>query len=145
MSSDGTPGYPAPDTACIVVTFTRRMPNCAQRRERHREDDRRAIGIGDDHALPALGLSLLLEQAQVRGVDFGNEQRHERVHAVAARVAQHDVAGRGELVLELVGGLGIERREDDLRPRPGHAAVHGHRRGPPSGMGVARRHGAASA
>jgi len=27
MSSEATPGYPAPDTACIVVTITDRMPN----------------------------------------------------------------------------------------------------------------------
>ena len=27
MSSDGTPGYPAPDTACIVDTITARMLN----------------------------------------------------------------------------------------------------------------------
>src|SRR5687767_6112790 len=28
MSSDGTPGYPAPDTACIVDTITDRTLNC---------------------------------------------------------------------------------------------------------------------
>jgi hypothetical protein len=27
MSSDATPGYPAPETACMVATKTRRTPN----------------------------------------------------------------------------------------------------------------------
>ena len=28
MSSEGTPGYPAPDTACIVETVTRAASSC---------------------------------------------------------------------------------------------------------------------
>ena len=36
------------------------------------------------------------------GIDLGHHQRHVGVHAVAAGVRDHDVAGRGELGLGLI-------------------------------------------
>ena len=74
----------------IIVVFEAEL---AQRRQRHRQDDRRAVRVGDDAALPARARRLALEQLQMVGVDFGNQQRNGRLHAVVPRVADDDVPG----------------------------------------------------
>ena len=43
------------------------------------------------------------------GIDFGDQQRDERIHAVAAGVADDDVPGLGERRFDVLGGGGIER------------------------------------
>ena len=83
MSSDGTPGYPAPDTACIVernsdVTVYRSCNGA----ERERSNGRSAIGIRDNRATPSMILPLCIEHADVTGVHLWNQQRHVGEHAV---------------------------------------------------------------
>jgi hypothetical protein len=95
----------------------------AQRRERHGEHDGRAIWIGDDRASPVFLLALLVEQRQLIGIHFGNQQRHHRIHAEVARVADHDVAGAGKGALDLAGHRGVEAGEHDLRSAAGDAGV----------------------
>mgnify|MGYP003576431403 CR=1 FL=1 len=68
-----------------------------------------------------------ISKREMLGVDLWNQQRHEGIHPVCARVAQDDVAGGGELMLELIGRARVERREHHLRSPPGHRAVDGHR------------------
>ena len=85
------------------------------------------------------------EQRQVVGVDLGDQQRHERIHPVAARVADHDVARRGERRLDVLAPRWRRaRRTSSCGPRPGVQASHAHARGCSSGIGVASRQVAAS-
>ena len=113
----------------------------AQRRQRHREHDGRTIRIGDDGAGPALRAPLLADQLQVIGIDLRNQQRHERIHAEVARVADDDVAGRGEGAFDIAGDRRIEAGEHDLRSLAGHARVDD-AVAAPSGIGVVSFHGA---
>ena len=115
-----------------------------QRRERRGEYDRRAVWIGDDGAGPALHATLLGNEAEVVGVHFGDEQRHERVHAEVARVADDDVAGGSEGAFHLARHRRVETREHNLWGPAGSARVHRaagglgrHRRGQTPRRGVA--------
>ena len=127
MSSDATPGYPAPEIACIVVTRTERRPKTPQRRQRHRQHHGRTVRVRDDGAAPAFRAPLLVQQGEVVGIDFGHEQRHQRVHPEAARVADDDVAGARELGFDRVGRGGVERGEDQPRSLAGGACLDTHR------------------
>ena len=49
--------------------------------------DARAVGVGNQTAPPAALGALPLDDAQVIGVDFGNEQRHIRRHAVGRSIS----------------------------------------------------------
>jgi hypothetical protein len=62
----------------------------------------------------------------VIAVDLGNDERDRGFHAVAARVADDDVAGGGEGRLDVLGGRGIEGGKQNLRRAPGRAAVDLH-------------------
>ena len=44
-----------------------------------------------------------LEQIEVIGVDFGNQQRHQRIHAMVAGVAEDDVSGPSKGFFGLTG------------------------------------------
>ncbi len=94
----------------------------AQRRQRHRQEHRRAVRVGDDPALPAVR-GLRGTQREVVRVDLGDEQRHDRVHPVVARVADDDVAGLGEGAFDVAGDGGVERGEDELRTVAGRRGL----------------------
>jgi hypothetical protein len=68
-------------------------------------------------------LALLAEQLQVIGIHLGDEQRHKRIHAEVARVADHDVAGGGKGALDVARHRRVETREHDLRSTARHASV----------------------
>ena len=109
MSSDGTPGYPAPDTACIVVTMTDRRPNCRSGASAIDSTTVEQFGLVTIAPRPAAFAPLCGEKSQVIGIDFGYQQRHERIHAVAAGVADDDVPGLGERRFDVLGRGRIER------------------------------------
>ena len=53
-------------------------------------------------------------------VDLRHQQRNIRVHAMIARIRNHDVPGRGERLLDLGGHRRVHRGEHQLRrARPG--------------------------
>ncbi len=64
-----------------------------ERCERHRENDRRAVRIRDDAAGPFARVALPVQQVEMVGVHFGNQQRNGRFHPVVARVAHDGAAG----------------------------------------------------
>jgi hypothetical protein len=112
------------------------MPNCLSGAERHGEDDGGAVRIGDDLPFPAAGALLAGDQLQVIGIDFGHEQRHVAIHAVVARIGDHDVAGLGEGLFDFGGDGGIHGGEQQLRRVAGlgSSTVSGR-----DGSGVRRR------
>ena len=59
------------------------------------------------------------------GVDLGNEQRHERIHPVVAGVADDEVAGGGEGLLDVAGDRRVERGKHDLRAAARRARLDG--------------------
>ena len=65
---------------------------------------------------------------QMVGVDLGNQQRDERIHAVVARVADHEVTGGGEGLLDLAGHRRVERGKHDPRAAARRARLDEHRR-----------------
>ena len=120
-SSDATPGYPAPDSACSVVTITRSRLELPQRAEHHRDDDGRAVRVRHEAAGPAARAALRARAATVIGVDFGNQQRHQRIHPVVARVADDVPSAGGEGDLRLARDRRVERLRRAAtarRPRP---------------------------
>ena len=87
ISMLATPGYPAPDIACIVTTCTASRPNRSCRGFNAKQTSYcRAVRIRDD-------LSSFLAARQIRAqmvvVHFGNQQRDIRIHPMIARIA-HD-------------------------------------------------------
>ena len=86
----------------------------AERRQSQRQDDRRAVGVGDERAGPAALGALQLDESEMLAVDLGNQQRHVGRHAMVPRVADDDVAGLREGLLDLAGDGGIHRREEQL-------------------------------
>ncbi len=61
MSMEATPGYPAPEIACMVVAITRVMPNCFSGASAMRQHDGGTIRIGGDLPLPAAHALLVAE------------------------------------------------------------------------------------
>src|SRR5439155_11815985 len=55
------------------------------------------------------------EQLEVIGVHLRDEERHERIHTVIARVADHEPSRAGERRLRLSGDGGVERGEHEGR------------------------------
>ena len=125
MSMEATPGYPAPEMACSVVATILVMPNCLSGAEPHGEDDGGAVGIGDDLALPSAGALLAGDEFQVIGVDFGDEQRHIALHAMVARIRDHDVPGLGESALNFGGDGGVHGGKEQAGRVAGLAVLHG--------------------
>ena len=99
----------------------------AQRRERHRVDDDDAVRVRDDASLPA-ARALALQEREMIGVHFGDEQRDVGFHAVVARVADDDVAGLREGAFDFAGHRGVEAGEDELRRTAGRRGVDAERR-----------------
>ena len=74
MSMEATPGYPAPEIACMVVTITRLNAERFQRRQSHHQHHGGAVRIGDNLPLPAAMLLLPGDQLQMIRVDFRHQQ-----------------------------------------------------------------------
>jgi hypothetical protein len=72
-------------------------------------------------ALPALDR----QQAQMIGVDLRHQQGDVRRHPVVAGVGDHDVAGGGEVALDLPRQAARHRGEDQPRSAAGHALLDG--------------------
>ncbi len=79
-----------------------------QWRQRHRQHHRRAVGIGEDTTLPGLCAALALEQLQMVGVHFRDQQRNGVHHSIVPRVADDDVARLGESRFDLARHRRIE-------------------------------------
>ena len=88
--------------------------------------DGRAVGIGDHVAARLLARGLLLDQVQVIGVDFGNDERHVGRHAEGAGVGDDGASGVGKARLHFAGDGGVERGEDDLGRAFGLGRGDGH-------------------
>ena len=138
MSSDGTPGYPAPDTACIVETTTARMPNGRSGASAIASTTVEQFGLVTMAPGQPFCARCSRQQLQVVGVDLGDEERHQRIHPVVARVADDDVPGGGEGAFDLAGHRGVEAREHDLRSAARRAGLDHAGRG-----GVGNRRGQA--
>ena len=72
------PDSPAPDTACIVVTITRRRPNWRSGASAIASTTVEQFGLVTIAPRPAAFAALAREQREVVGVDFGDQQRDER-------------------------------------------------------------------
>ena len=73
------------------------------------------FGIGDDEAAVVAAILLLQRNGiEMRGVDFGNEQRNVGIHAVIARVADDRIAGAGEVFFGGTGDGRIERGKNEV-------------------------------
>ena len=129
MSSEGTPGYPAPDTACIVETTTRLQCRTARSgASAIASTTVEQLGFVTIAPFQPLASALFGDQIEMVGVDLRDQQRHQRIHAVVARVADDDVAGGREGVLDFAGDRGVECREDDARAAAGRARLDANRR-----------------
>src|SRR3972149_4997243 len=91
ISSEATPGYPAPETACMVETNSRSTPKarCSGARASARTAGG-AVGVGENGALPASLLLLTVDQRQVIRIGLRNEKGHVGIHPMGARV-RHQV------------------------------------------------------
>ena len=98
-----------------MVADTRRDAELLERRERHGQHDRGAVGIGRDLALPAAAALLERNDLQMIGIHFRNEQRNVGLHAMVARVGNHHVAGLRELPLDLGCDRGVHGGKDQAR------------------------------
>ena len=117
MSSEGTPGYPAPDTACIVETITVWRSNARSGASDIARTTVEQLGLVTMAPLQPSGALLLGQDRQVVGVDLRNEQRHQRIHPEVAGVADDEVARRRKGLFDFAGDGGIERRKDDFAGR----------------------------
>src|SRR6266571_5123362 len=76
---------------------------------------RGTVRIGDDETGVVTAIFLLQRNGvEMRGVDFGNEQRNVRIHAVIPRVADDGIAGAGEIFFGGAGDRRIERGENEV-------------------------------
>ena len=91
-----------------------------QRRQRHGEHDRGAVRIGDDLPLPAALALLVRNDLQMIGIDFRNQQRNIRLHAMVARIGDDDVAG---LAQSPARSRWQPRRPSRRTPDAGHSPV----------------------
>ena len=82
------------------------------------------LGLVTMRAFPAFRLLLFRQEAQVIGVHLGNQQRHQRIHPVVARVADDEVTGGGEGLLDVAGHRRVEGGKDHARTAAGDAGVH---------------------
>ena len=73
------------------------------------------FGIGDNHALPAARPLLRVEECQMAGIHFRNDERHIGIHAMIARIGHDDVAGLRELAFNLGGDGGVHSGEHEAR------------------------------
>ena len=103
------------------------------RRDGHRQSDRRAVRIRDDVAVAAAAFFLPLDRAEVIGVDLGDQQRDVGVHAVIARVRDDDAAAIRVVVLGFAGDGGVESGEDEARFELARRAASLRARRPTSG------------
>ena len=120
----------------MVAAKTLVIPKGLRGARAHGHRDGRAVGVGDDCAVPAAILALDRNQPEMIGVDFGDQQRHVGIHAVIARVGDNQAARRGESLLDGAGDRGIHGGEhqprrvsrrggvnDSIRNRGGDVAV----------------------
>ena len=78
--------------------------NVVERLQGQRHDDGRAIGVGDDAAMP-LG---------ILRIDFGNDQRHVFLHAKRARVVDHDCTSCDDRLAHFLRDAGSCREKGDV-------------------------------
>jgi hypothetical protein len=86
-----------------------------KRGERQRRNDRRAIAVGDDAAVPGPTQSLGTKNPEMARVDLGDDERHIRFHSVVLRVGEHEPPRTRERGLDGAGDGRVERREHDVR------------------------------
>ena len=94
-------------------------------------------------ALPAARALLAGHQLQVVGIDLGHQQRHVALHAMVARIRNHDVAGLREGLLDFGGDGRIHGGKKQLR-RVARLAVFHRESGDASGTQPPRCHFMAS-
>src|SRR4029453_19614601 len=56
-------------------------------------------------------------------VDLGDEEWNQWVHPVTAGIADDEMSGLSEGWFDVLGGVGIERREHQVRPAPGGTQI----------------------
>ena len=88
-----------------------------QWRERQRQANRRAVGVGDQRARPLTRCSLLRERGEMLGIDLRDYQRHIRLHAECRGVAGDERARTGKRWLDSFCLQGGQGREDEHRWR----------------------------
>jgi len=83
--------------------------------ERERQPHGRAVGVGDDEPpVPPPSLALDGDQAQMIGVDLGDQQRDIGIHPVGAGVAKDGISCRGHALLDGARRPRGQRREDEF-------------------------------
>src|ERR1700716_938753 len=111
MSSEGTPGYPAPDTSCIVERNSCLMPNfwCSGARAT-------AATVAEQLALVTMAplhprfLRWHSMGTGVPSVHFGEDERDVGPDPEVLRVAQDNLSRRRERQLDLARNDRVERR-----------------------------------
>ena len=83
------------------------------RRKGHHQRNRRAIGIGHDRARPAAALTLNLDELEMIGINFGDQQRHVFVHPMVPGIADDEVARSSEALFDLTSDRCIEPGKHD--------------------------------
>jgi hypothetical protein len=125
MSMEGTPGYPAPEMACMVVATILVMPNCLSGASPMVRTMVEQFGLVTILPLPSARLLLAGHQLEVIGIDFRHQQRHVALHAMVARIGHHHVAGLREGALDFGGDGGIHGGKEKLRRVARLALFHG--------------------
>ena len=59
-------------------------------------------------------------------VDLGNKEWNQWVHPVTTGIADDEMSRLGEGRFDVLGGVGIERREHQVRPAPGGTRLDAH-------------------
>ena len=95
-------------------------------------------------ARPAVTRRCAADETEMIGVDFGNDERHQRVHPRGPCVADHEVTGGGECRFELRRYRRVERGEHQARSLARRAGLNLHAADTSSGTaasrGAMRRH-----
>src|SRR5262245_10123442 len=96
--------------------------------QRKYQTDRRAVGIGYDESLAARPLFLNLKRVQMVRIDFWNQQRDIRFHAMTGRVAEHGHPRLRQLEFGFFCNRRRESGQDEVTLQPRLARLDGHPR-----------------
>ncbi len=129
MSIEATPGYPAPEIACMVVTMTASRPSVMKGRQREHEGNCRAVGVGLYQASVVATIPLLSrKQVEVIRIDLRNDERHVIMHPICRRVTDYRVAGLGEGLLRVECDIGWKAGKHEVAVKRRLAGLHHDRR-----------------
>ena len=115
MSMEARPDNPRRRWPACVVAMTRVMPNCFSGASAMVSTMVEQFGLVTICPFQPRVLLLAGNQLQVIRIDLRHEQRHVAIHAMVARIRNHDVAGLREGLFDFGGDRRIHGGKQQLR------------------------------